>query len=613
MPAPDHRARARLWVVLASVAVALGVAASAGRQLLLDAAAARLRRAGAERGLTVSWRSLALRSPAALEVRGLTMTSQVGDTVMRADSLRVDVDPGSAITLHPRPTRIALVGSRIVRPRRPAIEPDTLLEDPAPQTEATAGRIRHLADELSRAMLVPARELPELSLRDVTIEAASSDESALHGATLERLDLTHPGGGVRLNAAGHLALERELPFTVELEWRTSDRIRGLVGVPDTVRGEVDTLRLTLDGAVHQERDARRVTIVDGTRLTLGRMRFALGGRVEAAGPHAHFTVDALGLDSPSILASVPPPVLGPLRDLAVRGSFDWHLGLDLDLARPDSVQLDADVVPHDLALDPGHTELRILGLEGPFTATIHLPHGRTTTRELSPANPFYRPIEAMDSTLVHAVLTNEDGGFFRHRGFSLEAVRLAIAANLKAGAYRRGAGTVTMQLARNLWLGHERTLSRKLQEVVLAWVLEHLTGLSKQRLLEIYLNIIEWGPEVHGAGEGARFYFDQDPGHLTVPEALFLTIVVPSPSRWRGRFDRDGVLRPWARAQMHFIGRAMIAKGWLAPDQLPPVESLNVELRGPAHDGFRPDSATVEAGRIGRSGNFAQPASVPGR
>ena len=597
MPAPDHRARARLWLVLASVAVAAAVAATSGRRLLLDAAAARLRRAGAERGLTVSWRSLALRSPAALEVRGLTMTSQAGDTVMRAESLRVDVDPGSAIALHPRPTRIALVGSRIVRTQRQAIEPDTLLDDPAPQAEATAGRIRHLADELSRALLVPARELPELSLRDVTIEAASSDESALRGATLERLDLTHPGGGVRLNAAGHLALERDLPFAVELEWRASDRIRGLasVGVPDTVRGEVDTLRMTLDGAVHQERGARRVTIVDGTRLTLGRMRFALGGRVEAAGPHAHFTVDALGLDSPSILASVPPPVLGPLRDLAVRGSFDWHLGLDLDVARPDSVQFDADVVPHELALDPEHTQLRILGLDGPFTATIHLPHGRTTTRELSPANPFYRPLEAMDSTLVHAVLTNEDGGFFRHRGFNLEAVRLAIAANLKAGAYRRGAGTVTMQLARNLWLGHERTLSRKLQEVVLAWVLEHLTGLSKQRLLEIYLNIIEWGPEIHGAGEAARFYFDQDPGHLTVPEALFLTIVVPSPSRWRGRFDRDGVLRPWARAQMHFIGRAMIAKGWLAPDQLPPADSLNVELRGPARDLFRPDSAMAGA------------------
>jgi hypothetical protein len=376
-------------------------------------------------------------------------------------------------------------------------------------------------------------------------------------------------------------------------------VRGLatLGIPDTLRGTVDTLRVALDGAVHQERGARRVTIVDGTRLTLGTMRFALGGRVEAEGPHAHFTVDALGLDPSSIMASVPPPVLGRLRELSVRGSFDWHLALDLDLANPDSVRFQADVVPHDLALDPSGTTLPILGLDQPFTASIHLPRGRIAVRELSPSNPFYTRLDGIDSVLVHAVLTNEDGAFYRHRGFNLEAVRMAIAANLKAGAYRRGAGTVTMQLARNLWLGHERTPSRKMQEVVLAWVLEHLTGLTKARLLEIYLNIIEWGPDVHGAGEAARFYFDQDPAHLTVPEALFLTIIIPSPSRWRGRFDHDGVLRPWARAQMHFIGRAMIAKGWLDPAALPPADSLNVDVRGAARDLLVPP-AGVEAARV---------------
>jgi membrane peptidoglycan carboxypeptidase len=90
-------------------------------------------------------------------------------------------------------------------------------------------------------------------------------------------------------------------------------------------------------------------------------------------------------------------------------------------------------------------------------------------------------------------------------------------------------------------------------------------GLSKERLLEIYLNIIEWGPDVHGAGEAARFYFDRDPAELSVSEALFLTTIVPSPLRWRSRLDASGALRPWEKAHMHFIGRAMIAKGWLRP------------------------------------------------
>jgi len=145
-----------------------------------------------------------------------------------------------------------------------------------------------------------------------------------------------------------------------------------------------------------------------------------------------------------------------------------------------------------------------------------------------------------------------------------------------------------MQLARNLYLGHDRTLSRKFHEVVLAWILEHLTGLSKERLLEIYLNIIEWGPDVHGAGEAAHFYFDRDPAELSVSEALFLTTIVPSPLRWRSRLDASGALRPWEKAQMHFIGRAMIAKGWLPPEALPPTDSLQIELRGLARASLFP-------------------------
>ena len=214
---------------------------------------------------------------------------------------------------------------------------------------------------------------------------------------------------------------------------------------------------------------------------------------------------------------------------------------------------------------------------------------------MSSANPHFRAFADLDSTLSHAVVTNEDGGFFHHHGFNTDAVKDALAENLHAGAFRRGAGTITMQLARNLYLGHERTLSRKAQEVVLAWILEHLTGASKQRLLEIYLNIIEWGPEVHGADEACHYYFGHDAGHVTVDEALFLATVVPAPTKWKYRFERDGSLRSFERAQMYFIGRAMIAKGWLDAAALPEVDALHVEMRGPARDVLMPaasDSVT---------------------
>jgi membrane peptidoglycan carboxypeptidase len=115
-------------------------------------------------------------------------------------------------------------------------------------------------------------------------------------------------------------------------------------------------------------------------------------------------------------------------------------------------------------------------------------------------------------------------------------------------------------------------------------VLEHLTPLTKERMLEIYLNIIEWGPGVHGADEAAHYYFGHDAGRVTVDEALFLATVVPAPVKWRYRFDETGALRPFARAQMHFIGRAMVQKGRLPSDLLAPADSLRVELHGPARD-----------------------------
>ena len=386
---------------------------------------------------------------------------------------------------------------------------------------------------------------------------------------------------MRLEAAGSIRGENDIPFSVSLLYSRDDRLRGVgrIGIPAS-EGPAEDLELKVDGALSQS--SRAVVLHDSTRVWMGQIPLTLGARIDREGPRVRARVAADGLTERRVKSSLPAALLGPLLDVGVRGSWDHHVEFDLDLAHPDSVRLRAQVIPHGLAIDPQRTRLRLLGLDQPFVAEIHLPRGRSTTRELSPSNPFYRPLFAISSLLISAVVTNEDGSFFHHRGFNLEAVRDAITENVEAGAFRRGAGTITMQLARNLYLGHQRTLSRKLHEVVLAWLIEHETGISKERILEIYLNIIEWGPGIHGAAEAARYYFDRDPADLSLDEALFLATVVPAPLRWRYRFDSTGGLRPFERAQMHFIGRAMVRKGWLAPEELPPADSLRVELRGPA-------------------------------
>jgi hypothetical protein len=384
-----------------------------------------------------------------------------------------------------------------------------------------------------------------------------------------------------------------VPFKATFTYDRKDRIRGGAQflITDSTRARTDTLLMTAEGNLRQNYRRGLVTIGDSTRLTIGRIPLRIGGRLASRGPVVHLAVRADSLTEEQIKRSLPPAVLGPLLDVGVRGSWDHSVALDLDLARPDSVRFEADVVPHRLVLDPARTSLRLLGLNEPFVAVILLPRDARAVRELSVNNPHFRALDAISPDLVYAVVTNEDGGFFHHRGFNTEAMKLALAENIKSGAYRRGAGTITMQLARNLYTGHARTLSRKGQEIVLAWILEHLTGVSKERLLEIYLNIIEWGPGIHGADEAARFYFDRDAHDLTLDQSLFLATVIPSPSRWRWRFDSSGTVRSYVKAQMHFIGRAMIAKGWLLPEALPPADSLRVELAGPARAVFFPDTA----------------------
>ena len=607
---PSTRLLLRRWLL--PIAAFILLLALVSGPLMSGLVATRVRSAAAARGLVASWSSLRVGPPARAEFRDLVLTRRAeGDTTFRAESLAVSLDPWALLVLSPRITHVGVARARFTARHTAAVDPDTLAPEPDADPRGRAGdpqraeKVRATARELIRLLAAPARSLPRLSLRDLSLgPAAGSDTGSASsnddeggetgsGVRLDQLLLTPSGGGITLAANGTLPARTPMPFTIAFVYGHDDRIAGQArfSIADPEDARPESLLVTIDGGLGQDRRAGRVTIADTSRLAIGSLRFRLGGSLDRSGPSFRLALDADSLTAAQIQSSLPRAVLGPLTGLSVRGWFGYHVRLALDLSRPDDVELAADVVPHGLQIDPTGTRLDLLNLNEPFVAHVHLPHGRIVDRDLSAANPHFRPLETIDTLLVNAVLANEDGAFFRHRGFNLDAVRGAIADNLKAGAFRRGAGTITMQLVRNLYLGHERTLSRKAQEVVLAWVLEHLTLVSKQRMLEIYLNIIEWGPGVHGADEASWYYFGHDAGHLTVDEALFLATAVPAPSKWRYRFDSGGALRPFAQAQMHFIGRAMIAKGWLAPDLLPPADRFHVELNGAAGQLFQPPAA----------------------
>ena len=142
----------------------------------------------------------------------------------------------------------------------------------------------------------------------------------------------------------------------------------------------------------------------------------------------------------------------------------------------------------------------------------------------------WTPYAAISSHLKRAVLVAEDIRFFSHRGFDVGEMRSAVEKAIETGEPPRGASTITQQLAKNLWLSPSRNPMRKLEEAVLTWQLER--ALPKRRILELYLNVVEFGPGIYGVEAASRRYFGKPAGALGEDEAAQLAAALPMPSRW---------------------------------------------------------------------------------
>jgi len=137
------------------------------------------------------------------------------------------------------------------------------------------------------------------------------------------------------------------------------------------------------------------------------------------------------------------------------------------------------------------------------------------------------PLSRISPHLQRAVIVAEDATFFQHEGFDWEGIKEAAAKNLEVGRLKKGGSTITQQVAKNLYLSSEKTFLRKAQEAMIARSLEH--HLTKKRILEIYLNIAEWGRGVYGAEAAARHHFGKSAGELTAEEAALLAAMLPAP------------------------------------------------------------------------------------
>jgi len=160
--------------------------------------------------------------------------------------------------------------------------------------------------------------------------------------------------------------------------------------------------------------------------------------------------------------------------------------------------------------------------------------------------------------MKRCVLVSEDAAFYDHKGIDFDELRASIEKDLKEGRLARGGSTITQQLAKNLYLSTSKSLIRKLREALIARRLEK--HLSKERIFHLYLNVIEWGPNVFGLQNAARHWFGKDAADLTLEEMVRLTAVIPRPLRSDPR-KNDG----WMRFKGRWIADTLQTVGAIGP------------------------------------------------
>jgi hypothetical protein len=319
----------------------------------------------------------------------------------------------------------------------------------------------------------------------------------------------------------------------------------------------------------------RVDLTSGAAKMLG-VPFAIDGWFQVSRAPRGFLVLATPRRAPlpcaSLLLGQPDPVKKVLAGLRVDGRIGFRLSVEFDANAWEDLKLDASIDPVCTA----KSEPAVLANLLPMLQHPGTPMRVPSRLPLGPFHPDFVSIGAMPKHLLGAFLTSEDGKFFRHRGFDLEMIRHALAQDLQNRSFQRGASTITQQLAKNLFLSQRRTLARKLEEAVLTWRLQQL--LSKERVLELYLNVIELGPRIRGVKQAAREYFGKEVMALTPLESAHLAALTPNPHALARRF-RDGQIdEGWQQRLFDLLGM-MRRLGRLSAADLATARATKLVLR----------------------------------
>jgi hypothetical protein len=416
----------------------------------------------------------------------------------------------------------------------------------------------------------PARGTGKLALRAEEFSLARIAEvlpaSVLHPANTlidAALDLNWVGDAVHFG--GDLAV---VGLSVQNDALAADPIEN-VSVRLGLHGTAYPLarRVDIDNAEARIRDLT-ARVSGHVAMPTGTFHFT-NGKTMGVLPDIDLTFSVPRVPCAKLLASIPSAVVPRLQGFVLAGMFAANVHARVDFAHLDDLDLSGKVGIDGCKVLKAPEDVKALGDPSKPDVVINVdvpklpgsPPGETETMPVvvGPDNPDFTPYDQISPYLVGSIMTTEDNGFFKHHGWVSSEFKSALRRNLQGGGFRLGASSITMQMTKNVLLTKDKTLSRKFQELFLVWYLEQI--LSKERILELYFNAIEFGPRIYGIGAAARHYFGKRPADLDPLESAFFSSILPSPKRRYVQYCHGALTPQWDRyvrrilAKVHERGR----------------------------------------------------------
>ena len=443
-------------------------------------------------------------------------------------------------------------------------------EDGRAVTATASGKLRELATGEQGTFAVEARTRADGALEHARIRlsgsklthyiARLSDKIRLTDKSSLSVDLTvTPHATDRgFSAAGSVAVQDMGFFAPRIHGTPVDGVDIAADVTVDLSPEQDKLVI----------DAPRITLADSLVVRFGATIEHLDNRL----PKLDVRIAIPEQPCNRLIASIPPVMVPRLNGLVLEGSGSAHLDFTVDLEDPRGYQ-------HDVAVDltgcrPAQYGVADVGrLQRAFVHDV-VEKGEPIGVTVGPGTWHFRSLRRIPKHVQMGALYTEDHSFFRHGGFRVPLIRRAVIMNLEGGRYIYGGSTITQQLVKNLFLSREKTITRKLEEAILVWLVER--ALPKSRILELYLNCIEYGPRIYGIENAARAYFGKHVEELDALEGAFLMGLKPYP--WAGwqQYQR-GYVKPWWHRRLSKILEGMAKRGWITNAQLENARAMGWE------------------------------------